>query len=80
MFVNFVSDSIGEYVAVFLGLLVLKALGWFGLGSVPLAWLFGIALAPVIVSLLWVGLLAAFVGAFGIVVGFRGAARRRAAR
>lgn len=51
--IEFISQCIGEYIVVFLGLVILKALGWFGMGSVAFGLLFGIALAPVVLNVLW---------------------------
>ncbi len=51
--IEFIGQCIGEYIAVFLGLLILKALGWFGMGSIAFGLLFGIALAPVVLNCLW---------------------------
>ncbi len=54
--IKFIGQNIVEYIAVFLGLLILKALGWFGMGSIAFGLLFGIALAPVVLNVLWVAI------------------------
>lgn len=50
---DWIAQLIGRYIGVVLGLIILKALGWFGLGAITWPAIFAIGLAPVVVSVLW---------------------------
>lgn len=50
---DWIAQLIGRYIDVVLGLIILKALGWFGLGAITWPAIFAIGLAPVVVSVLW---------------------------
>lgn len=56
---DWILEMFGRYIAVVLGLIILKALGWFGLGALTFGAIFAIGLAPVVLGTLWLLLLIA---------------------
>lgn len=73
--IDWLSENIGEYIAVVLGLFLLKALAWFGLGSLGIGSIFLIGLAPVVLNVLWL-LLVLLAGLIMVIVDEAKVARR----
>lgn len=67
---DWIAQLIGRYIGVVIGLIILKALGWFGLGAVTWPAIFAIGLAPVVVAALWalIVLLAGLIAIIAIIV------------
>lgn len=57
-----IGKLIGQYLSVVLGLIIIKAFGWFGLGTLAWGAIFAIGLAPVVLTLTFVVIV--FVAAF----------------
>lgn len=52
-----IGKLIGQYLSVVLGLIIIKAFGWFGLGALAWGLIFVIGLAPVVLTLIFAAVL-----------------------
>lgn len=73
--IEWIGGMIGRYIAVVLGLFILKALGWFGLGALTIGSIFAIGLAPVVLSVLFILIIIA-AGLIGTIVNEAKVSRR----